>query len=157
MPVLLVRHADAGDRNAWEDDDDKRPLSERGRLQADGLVSVLRAYSPTVVLSSPSLRCVQTVEPLAAAAGRTVDASPALAEGETRAAADLVRRLVDGEMAVLCSHGDVIPYVLEALEREEGLEFTEPPRWKKASTWVLNRDETGNWSARYLPPPPVAR
>ena len=100
---------------------------------------------------------MQTVEPLGAAAGCDVEPSPALAEGETRAAADLVRALVGRGSAVLCSHGDVIPYVLEALQREDGLDFTESPRWQKGSTWVLDRDGNGTWSAEYIGPPPVER
>ena len=41
MTVYLVRHAKAGDRDSWREDDRLRPLSGRGRLQARALVDVL--------------------------------------------------------------------------------------------------------------------
>ena len=43
MSVLLLRHTSAGDRDAWEDDDELRPLDKRGRAQAVALRDELRA------------------------------------------------------------------------------------------------------------------
>ncbi len=55
--------------------------------------------------------------------------------------------------AVLCSHGDVIGEVIDALVRR-GCELTSPPDWRKGSTWVLRRDDDGTFtSARCWPPP----
>ena len=69
MTLLLIRHASAGDRNDWVGDDLLRPLDGRGRSQASRLPELLGDYEIARVLSSPALRCVQTVEPLAALAG----------------------------------------------------------------------------------------
>ena len=63
--IHVVRHAHAGDPSAWTLDDDLRPLSERGIGQAERLVGVLAVPRPAVVYSSPSLRCLATVLPLA--------------------------------------------------------------------------------------------
>ena len=41
MSLLLIRHALAGHRNAWEGDDRVRPVDDRGRLQSDALVDAL--------------------------------------------------------------------------------------------------------------------
>ena len=103
--ILLVRHASAGDRYAWEGDDSLRPLDERGLRQADELVELLEQYEVTRVLSSPSLRCVQTVEPFAQARGLGIEIRNELSE--ERQGADgptLVGSLQDVD-AVLSCHG----------------------------------------------------
>ena len=143
MSVLLVRHAKAGDRDKWEAPDDLRPLTGKGEAQAQALVDLLAGYDIDRVLSSPYLRCTQTVAPLAAARGLTVEPSDDLAEGEGRAGISLARRLLpEPGYTVLCSHGDVVEEVLDALgvPREQ---FT-----RKGATWVL--EEAG---AHHLEPP----
>ena len=64
MPYL-VRHAHAGDKRAWLGPDAVRPLSTPGRREAHGLLTRLRDHPITRILSSPAVRCLQTVEPLA--------------------------------------------------------------------------------------------
>ncbi|MGZ4415549.1 MAG: SixA phosphatase family protein [Gaiellaceae bacterium] len=78
--ILLVRHASAGDRYEWEDDDGLRPLDERGRRQANELVDLLEQYEVTRLFSSPALRCVQTVEPFAQARGFDIEVRDELSE-----------------------------------------------------------------------------
>ena len=65
MPILLVRHAVAASRSKWDGDDRLRPLTKRGQRQALDLVSQLSEQPVHRVLSSPYLRCVDTVAPLA--------------------------------------------------------------------------------------------
>ena len=103
MTSVIVRHAAAGDREDWDGDDFHRPLDAKGRRQAAELVELLRPFGVRRVVSSPYVRCVQTVEPLAAALGLRLEQDDRLAEGEGAAAADLLRE--DG--VVCCSHGDV--------------------------------------------------
>jgi len=43
-PVILIRHASAGDRESWSGDDRLRPLDEKGWRQAEGLASALADY-----------------------------------------------------------------------------------------------------------------
>src|SRR4051812_44660391 len=81
MDVFVVRHAKAGSRRRFEGDDSLRPLSRSGKLQADGLVPLLANADIARVLSSPSVRCVQTVEPLAMALGIEVEVDEKLGEG----------------------------------------------------------------------------
>ena len=155
MPVLLVRHAHALSRNGWEGDDDARELSVTGHRQARLLVPVLEGFDPGLVLSSPALRCLDTVRPLAEALGRPVRSEPHLAEGSGRAAVALVRSLA-AATAVVCSHGDVIPDVLAALADEDRLDLGPLPRVEKASVWLLepDRGDDGRFrSATYMPPP----
>ena len=103
MTSVFLRHAAAGDRDDWDDDDFHRPLDAKGRRQAAEFVELLRPFGVRRIVSSPYVRCVQTVEPLAAALGLPLEQDDRLAEGEGAAAADLLRE--DG--VVCCSHGDI--------------------------------------------------
>jgi len=153
MPeILLVRHGAAGSRDAWAGDDTKRPLTAKGERQAAGLVPLLRPFGVERVLSSPYVRCVQTVEPLGAALGLGVEHEGALGEGQGRAAAKLVRALA-GHTVALCTHGDIVPDVLEDLVRRDGIDLGPAPRCQKGSTWVLHVEGDRFTGAEYLPPP----
>ena len=81
MTIFLVRHAHAGSRSRWTGDDALRPLSTRGHEQANGLVGVIGDAPIGHILSSPYVRCMETVVPLAAARGLAVEPVDALAEG----------------------------------------------------------------------------
>jgi 8-oxo-(d)GTP phosphatase len=143
MTLLLVRHAVALRRSDWTKPDHLRPLTPRGAQQADALVAQLAAFGVDRILTSPSVRCVETVQPLAAELGLPVEELPQLAEGQDAAAAELLRGLEGGVVA--CSHGDVLPALLAVLAPG-----VVPPagevECEKGSTWVLPE-------ARYLPPP----
>ena len=112
MIVYLVRHARAGHRESWAGDDDRlRPLDERGERQAEALVAQLAERDFSRILSSPYIRCVQSVEPLAAARGLDVEAVDELAEGAGEdAALELFHRL--DVPAVSCVHGDLAAALL---------------------------------------------
>jgi len=103
--VLVIRHASAGDSEDWEGDDRLRPLDAKGFGQASRLVELLEGYTVSRVLSSPAVRCVQTVEPLAHGRGLVVEVRDELAEErQGRDGADLVLSLV-GEDAAVSVHG----------------------------------------------------
>ena len=146
-----LRHAHAGDRSGWHLDDRERPLSRRGEAQADAIADRLAPLAAGLLLSSPYLRCVQTLQPLAARLGHDVETDERLAEdtGFT-GAIDLLHSAPDG--SVLCSHGDVIPDTIRALERR-GCELVGPASWSKASTWLLTRTDHGIVGAACWPPP----
>ena len=55
----------------------------KGRRQADAVAAPLAGYPVTRLVSSPYLRCVQTLEPLSARLSLPVEHAPALAEGES--------------------------------------------------------------------------
>ena len=140
MKVLLVRHARAGDRAAWVGDDALRPLDKKGRKQAKALVETLSGLGATRLVSSPYLRCVQTLEPAAKAFGLDLEEREELAEGSTADdALDLIAAL-DGVPA-LSTHGDVIGELV-GWDREA----------KKGSIWVLTVDGRDVRPETYLPP-----
>lgn len=150
--LYVVRHADAGHRSQWSGSDEDRPLSHRGARQAKGIAHQLADAGISRLISSPYARCVQTLEPLAKQHDLPVEADERLAEGAgATGALELVSELV-GRTAVLCSHGDVIPDLLEALVRE-GVKLKDDLRWQKASTWVFSRDSGKLAKGRYVPPP----
>lgn len=150
-PIYVVRHAKAGDREAWTEDDRLRPLTKKGRRQAEGLVELLDGVDVDRVLSSPFDRCVQTVRPLAIARRLALEETESLAEGAMLAdVLDLVRDLRG--TAVVSTHGDVVPALVLRLA-DRGVKLHDAPAWKKGSTWVLEREGGLFTAARYLPPP----
>jgi 8-oxo-dGTP diphosphatase len=150
-PLYLLRHAKAGSRSQWRRDDGARPLTAKGHRQAAGLVEAMAGRAVARIVSSPSLRCVQTVEPLAADRGIKIERADWLAEGApTRAALARVRS--QPGPAVLSSHGDVIPAVVGAL-LEEGIPYEGPVAWKKGATWVVERPAGFPAALWYEPPP----
>jgi 8-oxo-dGTP diphosphatase len=120
VSLYLVRHAPAGDRHEWEGPDVERPLSKKGRKVADALADALASQPVTRVLSSPAVRCQQTIAPLATRLGLAVEVSSEFAEGaplrDARATIDVF--VAEGTTAVVCGHGDLIPELLEQLEHE---------------------------------------
>jgi 8-oxo-dGTP diphosphatase len=150
--VYLVRHAKAANRDNWTAPDHRRPLTSKGRRQADGLVSLLADRGIARVMSSPFVRCVETVEPFAAELGVEVEETDALAEGAGYAeVAKLILDLGDTP-ALLCSHGDVIPTFLDALVEIDGLALAPDYPCAKGSTWILERAGDRYLAATYLPP-----
>ena len=150
--LYVVRHADAGHRLGADELDEPRVLSPRGWRQAEGLRAQLAGAGIARLIASPFVRCVQTLEPLGAHLGLTVEQDERLAE--RRAAADLLELAAEvrSVTAVLCSHGDVIPEVLTALVAS-GTRFKDELRWQKASTWVLTWNGDHLAKGTYLPPP----
>jgi phosphohistidine phosphatase SixA len=149
MPYLL-RHAHAGSKRAWAGPDSARPLSGAGRQEAHGLLTQLRDYPISRILSSPTVRCLQTVEPLAQRRRLGVESAAVL--GVDADPAGLVALLLDpaAAEAVVCSHGELIGAALVRLvgERFEGDSLS----WPKGSTWVLEVAGGRVEDARYLPP-----
>lgn len=153
MTIHLVRHGKAGSRNDWKGPDDERPLSKRGRRQAEWLVDRLADGGIVSIYASPSLRCVQTVEPLADQLGLTVENRLQLAEGAAKADVAGLLEDVVGTTVAMCSHGDVIPVILEVLVAEHGLQLPDDYACAKGSVWELAEDRAGRMTARYLSPP----
>ena len=156
MTVLLVRHAQAGRRDAWKRDDRLRPLSGKGHRQAKALAVELADYvadaGPRLaILASPFTRCRETVLPLAAALNIEVSDREELAEGRGQDACRLMAEVAGGP-AVVCTHGDVVGEALAWLAGR-GIDLGPRPQWPKASAWVLETRRGIYRAAHYLPPP----
>ncbi|MEJ8278306.1 NUDIX hydrolase [Pseudonocardia spirodelae] len=158
--VVLVRHAKAGSRTAWDGDDDLRPLSGTGFTQADRLAEFLPRFGPDRLATAPPLRCGQTIEPFAQKSGL---GEPVVEEllgehGYWASPADGLARLRElaarPGVTLLCSQGGVIPDVLGHLLAAAGHPADTVPS-HKASTWVLGFDGDGLllWADYYRRPP----
>jgi broad specificity phosphatase PhoE len=153
LRVELVAHMDAGDRTLWPGVQDERPLSDLGHAQARRLADALSQEPFEAIYSSPALRCLQTVKPIAlrfalpvnqleelretdgyllpeswqyskAAAPRVLGS--AYAAGRALAALRIIQSREREGRVLVCSHGDVLPVLLALLRGSEGLEFPAP-------------------------------
>ncbi len=153
MTVYLVRHAKAGDREAWRDDDRLRPLSGRGHLQARVLVELLSDATFDRILSSPYVRCMETVVPIAGLRRMAVEPVEELAEAAPLDGAIALVRKHALSGAVMCMHGDVLPMLLDHYAAA-GVDIPGEREWPKGCVWTLDTDNTGEViGARYTPPP----
>jgi len=150
--LIVVRHAVAVDREGWAGPDLGRPLTPLGERQSAGLVVRLDAYPVRRILSSPAVRCLQTVAPLAVR--RLVPVEPFAPLGVDAPTDDLLDVLWDEHElhdAVLCTHGEIVGEVLTALAAGGRFDGA-PARWPKGSTWLLRRLPGGRVTGHYLPP-----
>jgi 8-oxo-dGTP diphosphatase len=123
--LVVLRHGEARSRKAWRGDDRERPLLAAGKHEADRLVPVLSAYDVQRLVSSSSTRCVQTLEPYAAATGHKLRTRDQLSEEDAspQAVRAVLERLTDrlhGRPAaaggvVVCTHRPVLPLVFDSL------------------------------------------
>lgn len=150
MPYL-IRHAHAGNKHHWAGPDDARPLSFPGQLEAHGLLGRLRDYPITRILTSPAVRCQQTVTPLSQVRAVPIEVADALAVDAP--AARLGALVTDSTLqtAVLCTHGEQIGQFMRQLAAG-GVPLSEPLGWDKGSTWVLTTADGVVTTARYLAP-----
>jgi phosphohistidine phosphatase SixA len=149
--IVLVRHAHAGSREAWDGDDRERPLSGRGRAQAGLLASRLEPLAIGAIHASPYRRCVDTVAPVSAATGVAISTSEELAEGS---GADGLLSLIspNGSDTVICSHGDVLDAVVARLA-SQGVPIDPEVPFAKGASWWLETEGDAVVAASYVPPP----
>ena len=151
--LYLVRHSKAGERRLWDGDDIDRPLSKKGWKQSQLIGKRLAKLDPPSLVSSPYVRCIQTLEPLGELIGVTVEIDQRLCEDEPfEPVLDLLRELP--AHSVMCTHGDIIPAVTQALVRR-GMKMNAPPDWRKSAVWVLKRNKKGDIVHATVWPPPV--
>ncbi len=154
MTLHLIRHAAAGDRTRSDADDLERPLDERGRLQAAAITTHLEHTPVRAIWSSIATRCVETVTPLAEARQLEVQTTRVLTEGALPVdVLELLREeaAVDGDL-VLCSHGDLIPEVLNRLLRD-GMAIVGARGCEKGSIWSLETKGRDIIRGNYLATP----
>ena len=126
-------------------------MSKAGWKQAHALGKRLAKKGVGELVSSPYVRCMQTLEPLAATSTAPCGADDRLLEDAAfEGVLDLLAEVDHG--AVLCSHGDVIPATVQALVRR-GMHLKTEPDWRKASVWILQRKDDRVVSATVLAPP----
>jgi len=152
--VQLIRHAKAKNRLAWEEPDHLRPLTKRGRREAEAIAVRLQADPPTRLVSSPYLRCVQTLEPAAIGLVLPIETTDVLAEGRGGdGAAELLLSLARDGSVACCTHGDVV-FEVAALVASAGVTLDGPRDVPVASAWLLDVDDGQFVAARFVAQPP---
>jgi len=158
--ILLVRHGRAGKKADWRASDELRPLDRYGRDQAQWLVGPLTAMSPGRILSSPYLRCRQSVEPLAEKLGLLLELSHELVPESGGRCCELINRLSrasSSEVCVVCTHGETLGFVLGRLVAEGGVRLVRSPPGAKACIWTLSFVHGELASVGYQAPPQWTR
>lgn len=160
IQLHFLRHAHAGDPMKWSGPDDVRPLSEKGRLQAErlGLFLAAAAFRPDAIVSSPKMRAVETARLVAAPLGLPVRVDDALGsaldietlEALLTAAGNPVRPVLVGhdpdfsELAALLAGVDDLPVRKGALVRIDLTRPLEPRvgilRWLLPPDLLTGRD-----------------
>ena len=119
FPLIVLRHGKAMPRENWDGPDHTRPLLQRGLNQAREQAGGIAAFGPIRLVSSPATRCLATIEPVSRSTGLEVvtrkrisqDAWEPEAEGPT----SIVNKAITKKRpTVLCTHGPVIPQLLQA-------------------------------------------
>jgi 8-oxo-(d)GTP phosphatase len=147
VPLVLLRHAKAVKRAAWEGTiDHARPLDARGTGQARRLVPMLDAFGVSAVVSSDATRCRDTVLPFARAHDLEVREDPALSEEGHAAQPKHTRRaaralLADPAAVLVCSHRPVFPDLLA--EVLVGWDGPQPRPLGPGAFLVFHRDLRG--------------
>ena len=154
MKLHLVRHARAVKRAQWAGPPLLRPLCDAGRAQARALGAALAASGVERILSSPALRCRQTLAPLAHATGIPIEIDERLAEGGDEAKLFEAIASFRDRATALCTHGDAIGAVLERF-RAEGLAIEDETRCERGSCWTLEGRGERTSTIRYAPPNPT--
>lgn len=145
---VLLRHADAGLKSEWSGPDDWRGLTELGHDQARAIVAMLGDRPIQRILTSPSLRCRQTVVPLARA--RELDVEPCWQLARDAVPADVLGLLADPDTdaAVVCSHRETLQAVFSQLILSDDVVARAGDPMEKAAAWLLCGSVGGPQPAR---------
>ncbi len=125
--------------------DAARGLDRTGRAQAGRLHDAFSGYRIDRIVSSPLVRCVETVVPLARRLGLEVELRAELEPGASkRRVLRLLRDLPDD--ALVCTHREVFETLF-------GDELT----FEKGAAWVVEPRGRGFGPVAYLPAPALRR
>ena len=141
--MLLLRHASAGERLSSPGIDRFRPLDEAGRIVSRQLVWHLAGREITRIVSSPLVRCVESVVPIAESRRVVVENHWELEPDVPLQ--DLMTLLVDlPDTTLVCTHREVF-------EKLFGWDVT----CEKGAVWVATRTGAELVPELYLAPPAV--
>jgi 8-oxo-dGTP diphosphatase len=126
FPLILLRHAKALPKAGWKRLDADRPLDDSGRYAAKALADLLACFAPSFrLLSSPAVRCTETLQPLSALTGDPVREEPSLyihrkpvrgvADSGSVNAALIRAAIASGEPTIICAHRENLPALREAV------------------------------------------
>jgi phosphohistidine phosphatase SixA len=118
VAVVIIRHACAGDKRGWPGRDLDRPLDPTGVQQANVLASHFAGRPCHRIVSSPALRCVQTVTPVAQLLDVTIEqAEDVGCDGDAVRLRALALSL-DAHAGIICTHGELMRPLLDDFRRD---------------------------------------
>ncbi|TDC54492.1 NUDIX hydrolase [Actinomadura sp. KC345] len=141
VPLVILRHASAGEKEDWRDADELRPLDAAGRAEAADLACLLHTYAPTRLISSATARCLDTVLPYARRTGTSIVTDPAFTVGDTgpdMAVERLLSLVDDGVPTIVCTHGEVVSELVAGLCKEMGEKVPDDPSLRKSEFWAAH-------------------
>jgi 8-oxo-dGTP diphosphatase len=146
IPLILLRHAsavpkDGGNPPGRAAGDLLRPLDRHGKRDADALAGLLACFAPRArVLSSPALRCAQTVQPYAARAEVRIEKiQDFIITTSAPRPTDLIRGLLAARRPVIvCLHRENLPEMLATACDLLGADPPPDPALPKGAFWVLH-------------------
>jgi phosphohistidine phosphatase len=125
LEIHLLRHAHAGDPAKWTGPDTQRPLSAKGRKQAQRLGALLeeQGIEPDAIVSSPRIRAQETAELVAEALGMTVTLDDRLAGPLDLATIEAIAADARAGSLMLVGHDPDFTQLLRELVGGDGLEM----------------------------------
>ncbi len=147
--LYLLRHAHAGDPEAWSGPDELRPLSERGKRQVKRLARFLAEgpVRPDAIVTSPKVRAEQTARTVAKALDIPVRLDQRLAGGfGMRSLAELLGSL-EARQPMLVGHDPDFSALLANLAGSRGVEMRKGALAAIDLAWPLAR---GSGALRFL-------
>jgi phosphohistidine phosphatase len=157
IELYFLRHAHAGDPEAWTGDDAARPLSEKGEKQAERLGTFLAGvgFKPDAIVSSPKLRAAQTAEIVAKHLGIQISFDDRLAGAfEVETLETLLRDAGDPVRPVVVGHDPDFSDVLAELSGASQLPM---PKGALARVDVERPLRAGGGTLHWLVPPDLLK
>jgi 8-oxo-dGTP pyrophosphatase MutT (NUDIX family)/phosphohistidine phosphatase SixA len=147
--IIALRHGKATPPADWPGPDATRPLLPRGEVQSLSVAPGVAAFRPAKLISSTAVRCTTTIAPTARITGLPVAQTDEISQDSYHPRADQVRKLVAKRLAkrattVFCSHGPVLPQIIEAVARATGT--ADSARLQRAAAL-----STGEYAVLHIP------
>lgn len=147
--IIALRHGKATPSEEWPGPDTTRPLLPRGERQALSVAPGIAAFRPAQLISSTAVRCTTTVAPTARVTGVGVHQTDDISQDAYDSGGAAVTALIDNLLraratTVLCSHGPVLPQIIEAVVRATG--STANTRLQRAAALA-----TGEYAVLHVP------
>ncbi|HEY8325918.1 MAG: SixA phosphatase family protein [Ktedonobacterales bacterium] len=144
MRLYFLRHAHAMARADWNGEEPARPLTDKGRQQAEGAAAGLASLRPgfAAIISSPFARAYETAVIVGRVAGLPVESSDDLTPGFDLPRLDhtlSLRPEVDG--ALLVGHEPDLSQMIDALVSRAGEPHTHVTMAKASCCLVVTPDD----------------
>ncbi len=142
-PIVLLRHAEAVERDGWQGDDGDRPLTDKGQRQVSELITSMRVFDIKEIHTSDAIRCFETVKPIAGAYGiRPVvnsDLSEYTYSRDKASAARYIKNLFERDEAIMvCGHNPILSKIVKKLARRLDM-YKEDFSLGKGDAFIIHR------------------